>query len=66
MRRLQRLIRTVLSEVTAMKKYNIPEIEIVPIRELDVISCSFGELEELPASGNTPDMSLDQNIWEWN
>ena len=48
-----------------MKKYNSPEMEIENLKSEDVISCSFGALEELPSSGNTPNLNLDQNQWAW-
>ena len=48
-----------------MKIYENPVIEIVELQDTDVISCSFDLLEKLPPSGNTPNINLDQNIWEW-
>ena len=47
-----------------MKKYIAPEAELILIE--DVISCSFGMLEELPPSGHTPNMNLDENMWDWD
>ena len=48
-----------------MKKYIEPKIEFRNIIGSDVISCSFGELEELPAPENSPAIGFDQNIWDW-
>ena len=48
-----------------MKKYIPPILEIEPISPSDIITCSFGDLEELPSSPDTPSVDVGGNGWGW-
>ncbi|MBQ9084228.1 MAG: hypothetical protein IJY24_01090 [Clostridia bacterium] len=42
-----------------MKKYEAPVLVLLAIEERDVITCSFGNLEDLPLGGtNTPNIGF--------
>ena len=48
-----------------MKKYLIPKIEMFDISATDVITASFGNLEELPSGDDTPIRDIVQSEVDW-
>jgi len=46
-------------------KYITPEIELVTLGGMDIITTSFGELEELPGGSETPGIGIGGSRWGW-
>lgn len=50
-----------------MKKYMTPTVDVTELCDVDLIAtsnASFGELEELPESPDTPYADLNDNQWD--
>ncbi len=46
-----------------MMKYLSPEIELVTLSDIDIITTSFGDLEELPGGSETPGIGIGGGNW---
>ncbi len=40
-------------------------IETIVLDSIDIVSCSFGSLEELPSGADTPSQDIGGNSWGW-
>ena len=48
-----------------MKNYTSPEIETFKLDECDIITFSFGSLDELPEGDDTPVKDLGGGRFDW-
>ena len=46
-------------------KYITPEIELVSLSDMDIITTSFGDLEDLPGGSETPGTGIGGGRWGW-
>lgn len=48
-----------------MRTYLTPEIVMIRLDDYDVITASFGKLEQLPSGDETPPKDLVESEFDW-